>query len=62
VSLDAEVTMRFRIKDVCDESDCRRNGVTFNRIVRDLVESENIMGLAEDEGVIVKVRKIRRTP
>lgn len=57
--MDAVVTMKFLIRDVCSEGDLGP-GETLEDLVRDLIESEGgVLGLVEDEGEVVSIREAR---
>jgi hypothetical protein len=54
--MDAYCTIRFRLNNIIEDL---APGETLEDIVRDLVESEGILGLAEDQGEIVNIREAR---
>lgn len=60
--IDANVTMRFRINSVCDESDLTDSGMTLAEMVADLIRSEGICNLVDDmdAAVLVSVERVKR--
>lgn len=55
------VTMKFLIRDVCSEGDFGPGELheTLTDLVRDLIESEGIAGIAEDPGEILAIKEAR---
>jgi hypothetical protein len=56
VPLDAEVTVRFRLRSICDRSDLAATGETFDEMVRYEIEQEGLIGLIDDAGVVLSVK------
>jgi hypothetical protein len=54
--MDAYCTIRFRLNDVVEDL---APGETLEDIVRDLIASEGILGLTDDQGEIVAIREAR---
>ncbi len=59
--MNAVVTMKFLIRDVCKPSDFGPGEPheTLDSLVRDLIESEGVFGIAEDQGEIIAIREAR---
>jgi hypothetical protein len=53
---DAVVTMRYIISNVCHDEELAE-GLTFDVLARDLIESEGVIGLADDEPEIVSIEQ-----
>jgi hypothetical protein len=55
------VTMKFLIRDCCSEGDFGPGELheTLDSLVRDLIESEGITGIAEDQGEILAIKEVR---
>lgn len=56
--MDAKVTIVYRINNVCTKEDLIQAGMTFEEMVRDLINEEHIVGVAEDDPEIVSVEEI----
>jgi hypothetical protein len=53
----ARVTVTFVIRNVCNQQDPEKLGMTFDEIVRSLIDSEGLYGLVEDEYSIDKIKE-----
>jgi hypothetical protein len=53
--------MKFLIRDICSEGDFGPGELheTLDSLVRDLIESEGVFGIAEDQGEISAIREAR---
>jgi hypothetical protein len=57
-TFDAEVTVTFILNDICNDSDLDEYN-SFEELVRDLLESEGITGLIDnDDYIIQSIKKI----
>ena len=54
--MDAFVTIRYRLSNICDERDLVDTGMTFDGMVRFLITENSVWGLAEAaDGEIVLI-------
>ena len=60
--MNAVVTIRYIIPNVCDQEYLDASKMTFEAIVRDLISEEGISGIAEDEYEIVAITEGEETP
>ncbi len=50
--LNARITATYIVRDVCAPQDLVDTGMTFEEMVRDLIESERLTGLADQEQIV----------
>lgn len=55
--MDAYVTVRYRLTDICDSSDLDED-YTFEQLIHDLINEEGVLGMADDAGEIIQIIKI----
>lgn len=56
--MDATITVKFKLSDVCNHEDLETTGMTFEEMVRHLISEEGIFDLVEDDGEIVSIESI----
>ena len=59
--MDALVVVKFLIRDVCSEADFGPGELheSLDSLVRDLIQEEGILGVAEDEHEVVSIREAK---
>ena len=59
--MNATITVKFKLSDVCNPEDLETTGMTFEEMVRYLISEEGIFDLVEDDGEIISVESIEQT-
>ena len=57
-NIHAEVTVTFTMKNVCTRKILKDLGMTLDEVVQDLIDSEGLMGVAEDNFTIESIKEI----
>jgi len=57
--MDAEVTFKAVIKNVCDEQDLIECEMTFREMVEDIIDSEGGASSVVEEFIVVDVQEIK---
>jgi len=63
VKMDAIVTVKFKLSNMCNEEDLIETGMTFEEMVKNLISEEGIMGLVdadEMDGEIISVEEYNK--
>lgn len=55
----AEITIKFRFLNACNESDLKETGMTFEEMVAHLIREEGLFGVVDDKYEIVSVKEIK---
>ena len=61
--MDAIVTVKFKLSNMCNEEDLIETGMTFEEMVKNLISEEGIMGLVdadEMDGEIISVEEYNK--
>jgi len=53
--MNALITVKFKLSDVCNPEDLKNTGMTFEEMVRYLISEEGIFGLVEDNGDVINI-------
>jgi len=56
--MDAIITVKFKLLNLCNPEDLKTTGMTFEEMVRGLILEEGIFGLAEDDSDILSIESI----
>lgn len=58
--MDAKIVVEFIISNVCSKDDIEDTGLSFEQIVKDVIDNEGLMGLVDDpQGRIISIREIK---
>ena len=55
--MDAEVTIKFQFNSVCSKRDLEDTGMSFEEMVKYLLEEEGILGCCEDKYEVLEVKE-----
>ena len=50
--MNARITVSFFARDICEPQDLVDAGMTFEAMVRDFIESEGLLGIADMEQIL----------
>jgi hypothetical protein len=53
--MNATITVKFKLSDVCNPEDLESIGITFEEMVRYLISEEGIFSLVEDNGEVINI-------
>jgi hypothetical protein len=56
--MDAIVTVRFKILDICNPEDLVDADMTFDEMVRYEIQEEGLTSIVDDEGEIMSVEQV----
>jgi hypothetical protein len=56
-NLSATITVTYTMRNICSQQDLDTLGMTLDEIVRDLVSSEGLLGLVEDNYTIESIKE-----
>lgn len=56
--MDAEVTVKFKMKNVCDFEELDDLKVSFHELVTELIDEEGLFGLVEDNFEVVQISQV----
>jgi len=56
-NLNAQITVTYTMRNICSQQDLNKLGMTLEEMVRDLVSSEGLMGVVEDDYTIESIEE-----
>lgn len=55
-TLDAEITVRLRLSNLCTREDLAELEMSFEDLVRQEIRENGLFGLVDDEGVVTEIK------